>query len=147
MTSRSTPFWLPLPCACAVLAGLAVAPPARAEWIWVEGEKPTTSTMHRLKPDQLAAASRRVADANKGWFVFEPKTDPFSAVSGIDLRHLNEKMAGDGGWIGVKGSQFVHSRTGEPVRFWAVKQDTRRSAHGGAYVGQRRCEPRPRGQT
>ena len=33
---------------------------------------------------------------------------------------MNEKTAGDGGWIGVKGSQFVHSKTGEPVRFWAV---------------------------
>ena len=73
-----------------------------------------------IKPDQLAAASRRVAEANKGWFVFDPRPDPVSAVSGIDLRPLNEKTAGDGGWIAVKGSQFVHSRTGEPVRFWAV---------------------------
>jgi hypothetical protein len=73
-----------------------------------------------VKPDQLAALSRRVALANKGWFVFDPKPDAFSARSGIDLRFLNEKTAGDGGWIGVKGSQFVHSRTGEPVRFWAV---------------------------
>ena len=39
-----------------------------------------------LKPDQLAAASRRVAEANKGWFAFDPKPDPFSASSGIDLR-------------------------------------------------------------
>ena len=73
-----------------------------------------------IKPDQLATASRRIALANTGWFVFEPKPDPFSARSAIDLRALNEKTAGDGGWIGVKGSQFVHSQTGEPVRFWAV---------------------------
>ena len=73
-----------------------------------------------LKPDQLAAAARLVAEANKGWFVFDPKPDPFSAASGINLRGLNEKTAGDGGWIGVKGSQFVHTKTGEPVRFWAV---------------------------
>jgi hypothetical protein len=73
-----------------------------------------------MKPNQLAAASRRVAEANKGWFVFDPKPDPFSRSSGIDLRPLNEKTAGDGGFIGVKGSQFVHSGTREPVRFWAV---------------------------
>jgi hypothetical protein len=73
-----------------------------------------------VKPDQLAAASRRVAAANKGWFAFDPKPDLFSASSGINLRALNEKAAGDGGFIGVQGSQFVHSRTGEPVRFWAV---------------------------
>ncbi len=254
MTCRAKALWMPLSCACAVLAGLVASPPARAAWIWVEGEKPAKSTMHRhpywydqvkrdqlsggdlisnfhdqpgeasyrfsapvageyelwvranpvqaklsyrlndgpstpvdvdkglestniaadgkpdlrflawakagkaslkkgtngirfrmdspnnnhgyidcfvfvnepftprgaIKPDQLAAASRRVAEANKGWFVFDPKPDPFSAASGIDLRHLNEKTAGDGGWIGVKGSQFVHSTTGEPVRFWAV---------------------------
>ena len=72
------------------------------------------------KPDQLAELSRRVAVLNKGWFPFDPGPDPFSKASGIDLRFLNEKTAGDGGVIGVKGSQFVHSKTGEPVRFWAV---------------------------
>ena len=73
-----------------------------------------------LKPDELAAASRRVTEANNGWFAFDPKPDKFSSSSGINLRSLNEKTAGDGGFIAVKGSQFVHSRTGKPVRFWAV---------------------------
>ncbi len=73
-----------------------------------------------VKPDQLAAAARRLAAANKGWFAFDPKPDLFSKSSGIDLRALNEKTAGDGGFIGVKSSQFVHSQTREPVRFWAV---------------------------
>ena len=81
-----------------------------------------------LRPDQLAAASRRVAQANKGWFAFESRPDPFSASSGIDLRFLNEKTAGDGGWIGVKGSQFVHAKTGEPVRFWAVNGPSSKTA-------------------
>ena len=100
-----------------------------------------------LQPDQLAAAARRVAQANKGWFAFDPRPDPFSASSGIDLRSLNEKTAGDGGFIGVKGSQFVHSKTGEPVRFWAVNgpssKDSRRLAQRGADAGQARREPRP----
>jgi hypothetical protein len=73
-----------------------------------------------VKPDQVAAAARRAAEANKGWFAFDPRPDPFSDSSGINLRFLNETTAGDGGYIGVKGSQFVHSTTGEPVRFWAV---------------------------
>jgi hypothetical protein len=72
------------------------------------------------KPDQIALASQRAAEANKGWFVFDPRSDPFSPTSGIDLRSLNEKTAGDGGFIAVKGSQFVHAKTGKPVRFWAV---------------------------
>ena len=35
-----------------------------------------------------------------------------SADSGFDLRSLNEKYAGDGGFIGVKDGQFVHTKTG-----------------------------------
>jgi hypothetical protein len=127
MRSRSASLGPALWCACAVLSLPALAPPARRAWIWFEGEKPATSTMHRhpywydqVQRDQLAAAARRPAAANVGWFAFDPKPDPFSAASGIDLRSLNETTAGDGGFIAVKGSQFVHSSTGEPVRFWAV---------------------------
>ncbi len=73
-----------------------------------------------LKPDQVAAEAERRAAEHKGWFAFAPAPDEFKATSGIDLRSLNEKRAGDGGFIGVKGSQFVHGKTGEPLRFWAV---------------------------
>ena len=76
------------------------------------------------KPDQVAASTHRVAQGNKGWFAFRPTPDRFSTSSGINLRALNEKTAGDGGWIGVKGSQFVHTKTGEPVRFWAVNEQS-----------------------
>ena len=53
-------------------------------------------------------------------FAFNPKPDPFAADSGFDLRSLNERFAGEGGFIGVRGGQFVHSSNGKPVRFWAV---------------------------
>jgi hypothetical protein len=56
---------------------------------------------------------------NAGWFSFDPKADDF-AQSAIDLRYLNEKFAGQNGFIGVKNGEFVHTATGEPVRFWAV---------------------------
>ena len=72
------------------------------------------------RPDQVAAANRRLADENRGWFPFVPKNDPFSPTSAINLRFLNEKEAGDGGFIGVKGPSFVHSKTGKAVKFWAV---------------------------
>ena len=54
------------------------------------------------------------------WIPFNPKPDPFSAANAIDLRGLNEMQAGDGGFIATRGGQFVHSKTNEPVRFWAV---------------------------
>jgi hypothetical protein len=60
------------------------------------------------------------AAEGQGWFAFDPKPDAFADGSAIDMRFLNERFAGEQGFIGVKDGQFVHSRTGEPVRFWAV---------------------------
>ncbi len=72
------------------------------------------------KPGDPALAQASPAEGGEGWFSFDPKSDRFEATAGFDLRSLNEKEAGDGGPIAVKGGQLVHSRTGEPVRFWAV---------------------------
>jgi hypothetical protein len=68
-----------------------------------------------------AACTRRAkpVEARDDWFRFEPGPDPFAA-SPIDLRELNEARAGDGGFIQARGDHFVHEKTGEPVRFWAV---------------------------
>jgi len=73
-----------------------------------------------LKPEQLAEYAKRLAEENKGWFAFDPKRDPCRDTGAFDLRGLNEKVAGEGGFIAVKGSQFVHGDTGRPVRFWGV---------------------------
>ncbi len=58
--------------------------------------------------------------AQENWLPFSPKPDPFTLTSAINLRFLNEKQAGDGGFIAAADSQFIHSTTKEPVRFWAV---------------------------
>ena len=71
------------------------------------------------KPGQVADLARQAGE-DAGWVPFAPPEDPFRPASGIDLRHLNEKEAGAGGFIGVMGSEFVHQATGAPVRFWAV---------------------------
>jgi hypothetical protein len=79
-----------------------------------------------LKPGQIVAAEKQIADDNRGWFVFRPRGElperpaPANESDEVNLRFLNEKFAGDGGFIQAKGSRFVHSLTGEPVRFWAV---------------------------
>ncbi|HEY5914889.1 MAG TPA: hypothetical protein VJA21_30220 [Verrucomicrobiae bacterium] len=73
-----------------------------------------------LKPDQLAAESATAAADQKGWFPFDPKPDSFGPDSAIDLRFLNEKFAGEHGYIGVKAGEFIHTSTGEPLRFWGV---------------------------
>lgn len=53
------------------------------------------------------------------WVEFAPPEDTFEK-SPIDLRFLNETVAGENGFIGVKDGQFVHTGNGKPVRFWAV---------------------------
>jgi hypothetical protein len=72
------------------------------------------------RPDQMAEQAAKIAGENKGWFAFDPKADPYDAAAALDLRWMNEKQAGDGGFIAAKDGEFVHSRTGQPVRFWAV---------------------------
>jgi hypothetical protein len=67
-----------------------------------------------------ADAKRPAAEAQAGWFAFEPGPDAFSPANAIDLRGLNEPSAGDGGPIAVRGGQFVHKTTGQPIRFWGV---------------------------
>lgn len=67
----------------------------------------------KLKPNQ-----RYTADLPE-WFVFDPESDPF-VESPIDLRSLNETVAGENGFIRVNGAAFVHENTDQPVRFWAV---------------------------
>ncbi|MES2660184.1 MAG: hypothetical protein V4689_16290 [Verrucomicrobiota bacterium] len=69
------------------------------------------------KPDQIASETAKDRD---GWFAFDPKPDPFANNSATDLRFLNEKFAGENGFIGVKDGNFIHTTTGKPVRFWAV---------------------------
>ena len=60
------------------------------------------------------------ATTNQDWFAFDPAPDSFKADSAIDLRFLNEKFAGENGFIGVKDGQFIHTANGQSVRFWAV---------------------------
>ena len=74
----------------------------------------------KLRPEEIAAYHRRLAEENKGWFAFAPAEERFDSSSGFDLRQLNEEQAGQSGWITVGDGQFVHPRTGKPVRFWAV---------------------------
>ncbi|MFO0911104.1 MAG: hypothetical protein U0794_22650, partial [Isosphaeraceae bacterium] len=82
------------------------------------------------RPDQLAAKARQADAAHRGWSRFQPPADPFAANNPIDLRKLNEARAGDGGPIGVKDGRFVHTKTGQPIRFWAVNGPPGRDPEG-----------------
>lgn len=66
----------------------------------------------KLKPNQRYTA--KIPDG----FLFNPPADAF-APSPIDLRFLNEAVAGEKGFVQVQGDTFTLG-TGQPVRFWAV---------------------------
>ncbi len=81
-----------------------------------------------LKPGEVAKGA---VSTEKDWFAFDPSADKFEASSAIDLRFLNERFAGEHGFIVAKDGKFVFSQNGvptsaklgfagEPVRFWAV---------------------------
>src|SRR5438046_2904581 len=59
--------------------------------------------------------------AAEGRWAFNPVKDEFSAEAMFDLRELNEKVAGESGYVtrSKDGNDFV-SGNGQPVRFWAV---------------------------
>ena len=57
--------------------------------------------------------------APDGWFPFEPDADTFRE-SAIDLRYLNESVAGSKGSLLRRGEDLVFANEGKPVRFWGV---------------------------
>jgi hypothetical protein len=72
------------------------------------------------KPDEAAKLRQQQADDETNWFDFNPPRPERSQASAIDLRFLNEKFAGDDGRIQARDGKFVHAKSGQPVRFWAV---------------------------
>ena len=57
--------------------------------------------------------------ADPGYFAFGPSPDTFSDTAALDLRGLNERFAGEHGFIKRDGLNFTLGN-GEPVRFWGV---------------------------
>ena len=67
----------------------------------------------------LNVAQSLIAAESFDGFPFAPGLDPF-LESAIDLRSLNEKFAGEHGFIAARGETFIHTANQEAVRFWAV---------------------------
>ena len=80
--------------------------------------KGSFTPMGKTKPDEIAQKLADVAKENVGWSVWNPARDE-SRPSEMSLRFLNEKVAGQSGFVKVKDGRFVLG-SGEPVRFWAV---------------------------
>lgn len=66
-----------------------------------------------LKPGE------RTGKADPGFFAWEPDTDDFRDDALVDLRCLNEDVAGQGGRVKAAGNDFILG-TGEKVKFWGA---------------------------
>ena len=71
----------------------------------------------------LGAAAQ--ADVAATW-AFTPPRDEFSADSLLDLRSLNERTAGETGFVRVDARGDFIRGDGQPIRFWAVNSDVAR---------------------
>jgi hypothetical protein len=72
-----------------------------------------------------------------GTWAFEPSPDDFRADALLDLRFLNEKIAGESGFVKTTPEGGFALGNGKPVRFWAVNSGT---AH------EKNFSPRPLGR-
>jgi len=71
----------------------------------------------------LGAAAQ--TDTPATW-AFTPPRDEFSADSLLDLRSLNERTAGETGFVRVDARGDFIRGDGQPIRFWAVNSDVAR---------------------
>lgn len=97
----------------------------RIELTAKEGE-PTTAafdcfilTPGAFLPNGKLKPGETVGKAEPGFFPFEPPLDRFGNEALLDLRGMNEPMAGAKGFVRREGDRFVTGDAKE-VRFWAV---------------------------
>jgi len=76
-------------------------------------------TQAPFTPNGKARPGEKLGSDEPSWFSFEPKPETFSPDALLDLRSLNEKQAGESGFIDASGDQFKLG-TGKPVRFWGL---------------------------
>lgn len=78
------------------------------------------ATLNEFIPRGKLKPSEFVMSDEEGWTAFEPAHDQFPADAGFDFRSLNQKRAGQDGFIRPAKDKLIHSRTGKEARFWGV---------------------------
>ncbi len=73
----------------------------------------------------MALGATAQVDTTATW-AFTPPRDDFSADSLLDLRSLNEKTAGETGFVRIDAKGDFIRGDGLPIRFWAVNSDVAR---------------------
>ena len=84
-------------------------------------------------PNGKVKPGSSLGEADPGFFAFEPGQDAFTPDALLDLRGLNEKRAGEQGWVAAKGDDFVLPN-GTPLRLWAVNASNHESPEAAQYL-------------
>lgn len=80
-------------------------------------------------PSGKAKPGERSGLADPGFFPYEPQTDSFLPEAALDLRYLNEPVAGQHGFVRREGDRFLLG-DGRSVRFWGVNVSADNAAQG-----------------
>jgi hypothetical protein len=78
-------------------------------------------------PNGKRKPGAKSGQADEGFFAWEPSLDGFSDDALLDLRGLNEKVAGQSGFVRRRGKDLTLGG-GKPVRFWAVNVSSNNAA-------------------
>jgi len=105
----------------AVVAGLALAFGALALLLATGVGRPASGASAATEPPFVA---QRWDD--DGTWRFEPVPDRFSPGALLDLRSLNEPVAGASGFVRSDGQGGFVRGDGQPLRFWAINSDVAR---------------------
>ena len=84
-------------------------------------------------PNGKSKPGSSLGEAEPGWFAFEPGQDEFKSDALLDLRALNEKRAGEKGWLAARGDDIV-TPDGKALRLWAVNASTHEGEDSAAYM-------------
>ena len=71
--------------------------------------------------------------AMPGWFCWNPTPTQPNQPGGLNLRYLNEQIAGEHGYVRREDGHFVLG-SGQPVRFWGVDVGNSNTDVGHAYI-------------
>ncbi|HVE39613.1 MAG TPA: hypothetical protein VNM14_06975 [Planctomycetota bacterium] len=77
-------------------------------------------TTKSFTPNGARKPGEKLGLAEPGTWAFEPDEDEFSSNALLDLRSLNEKVAGESGFVQRTPAGDFALGNGQPVRFWAV---------------------------
>ncbi|HYF00414.1 MAG TPA: hypothetical protein VEJ18_15955 [Planctomycetota bacterium] len=71
-------------------------------------------------PNGAMRPGQKLGLADPGRWAFEPDADLFAPTALLDLRSLNEKRAGESGWVKRTPEGDFALGSGRPLRFWAI---------------------------